>query len=145
MKKKWIIVLTVLVLLLLVARIVYSRLGNYKDERIAYVKSLNFHFSASVDSIEQFWGGSGYVYFHLTNGEVNLEDEELANRNLKVNRSLRFLMKENDGTLIFHARDLDKYQLHDSLVIDSDVDRIYIYRQGKLITESEIWKTLNGI
>lgn len=145
MRRKWIIVIVVFVLLLMVANIVYKRLGEYKDERILYVKSLNFHFSASVDSIENFWGTNGYVYFHTTRGEVNLSTEEQKNRNLKVNRSLRFLMQMEDGTLAFHARDLDKYQPNDSLVIDSNVDRIYIFRQGKLTAESEIWKTLNGI
>jgi uncharacterized membrane protein len=145
MKRKWIIAIVVFVVLLMVANIVYNRLGEYKDERILYVKSLDFHFSASVDSLEIFWGTNGYVYFHTTFGEVDLLTEEQKNGNLKVNSSLRFLLPMDNGALAFHARDLDKYQPSDSIIIDSDVDRIYIFRQGKLTGESQIWKELNGI
>lgn len=144
MKRNWIIALVVFILLLMVANLVYKLLGDYKAERIIYVKSLDFHFSASVDSVVNFWGTNGYVYFHMTRGEVDFSTEDRKNRNLKVNRSLMFILRYDNGVLAFHARDLDKYQPNDSIVINSDVDRIYIFRKGKRIAESEIWKELNG-
>src|SRR5258708_27297126 len=120
MKKKLIIASVMAALLLLVTRVLYLRFGKYKSERPLYVKSLGFRFSAEVDSLTTFWpGNNGYVYFHVTSGELDLSTEERANQKLKFNSSLRFILPV-DGKTAFHSRDLEKYRLNDSLVVNSD-------------------------
>jgi hypothetical protein len=145
MKKRLIITSVIVAFLFLVGHSIYNRVGNALNERERYVTLLDLHFSATVDSIKTFWpGNNGYVYFHPSNDSLDLSTEDRAGQKLKFNGSLRFILEE-DSALAFHARDIGKYQSNDSLVINSDVGKIFIYRQGKLTAESEIWKALNGI
>lgn len=140
-----IIGLTILVLLLLIVRGLYVHWGNAKEERPRYVKDLHFHFSAKVDSLRVFSPANGLVYFHTTGGDLNLTTEHRVNQKLKYNRQLQFIFNPfGKDQLGFHARDLTNYQAGDSLVINSDEDKIYIYRNGQPVAQSLISKALSG-
>jgi hypothetical protein len=143
--KKWMkIALVIAALLFLVVRALYLHWGGAKNERPWYVKNLGFHFSAIVDSLKTFSRTNGLVYFHATGGDLNPSTEKLVNQKLKYNGSLRFILKFGKEKLAFHSRDLNKFNTGDSLVINSDDDKIYIYQKGKLTAESEISRALSG-
>ncbi len=144
MKKRTIAILVIGLLLVLVVRAVYIRFGRGNYERTEYPKRLNFHFSAAVDSLKAFSHTNGLVYFHPTKGDVNLSKEDRVNKKLKFNGSVRFILPMANGTLAFHSRDLEKYQTRDSLVLNTDIDKIFIYRQGKLTAESAVSQALSG-
>ena len=142
--KKWIkITLIIAAFLFLVIRALYLHWRGAKDEVPWYVKNLDYHFSATVDSLKGFTQTNGLVYFHSTSGDVTLSTENLMNRKLKYNGSLRFILNF-EGKLAFHSRDLNKYNAGDSLAINSDHDKIYIYENGKLTAESEISGAISG-
>lgn len=143
--KKWVIIaLVITAFLFLVVRALFVHWNGAKNERPLYVKNLDFHFSATVDSLKVFSPTNGLVYFHSTLGELNLSSEHQANQKLKYNRKLQFVMKVGKEKLAFHSRDLTKYNTGDSLAINSEVDKIYIYRKGKLMAESQISQALSG-
>jgi hypothetical protein len=143
--KKWMkIALVIAVFLFLVIRALYLHWSGAKNERPWYVKNLGFHFSATVDSLKTFSPTNGLVYFHTTAGDLNHSTENLMNQKLKYNGSLRFILNFGKGKLAFHSRDLNKYNTGDSLAINSDDDKIYIYQKGKLTAESEISRALSG-
>jgi hypothetical protein len=144
--KKWMIIgLTIVVLLLLLVRGLYVHWNNAKNERPEYVKDLHFHFSATVDSLRVFSRTNGLVYFHTTGGDLNRSTEHRINQHLKYNRELQFIFNPfGKDKLGFHARDLNNYNTGDSLVINSDEDKIYIYRKEKLVAQSLISKALSG-
>lgn len=141
--KKWMIVtLVVAIFLFLVVRAMYFHWGR---ENKTYTKSLGLHFSATVDSLEIFYPTNGYVYFHVTRGDLNPSTEHLVNQKPKQNNSLQFILDVGKEKQAFHSRDINKYNVGDSLAINSDDDKIYIYRKGKRIAESQISHALNGL
>jgi len=143
--KKWMkITLAIAVFVFLVIRAIYLHWDGAKNERPLYVNKLGFHFSATVDSLKGFSHTNGLVYFHATGSDLNLSTEKQVNQKLKYNGSLQFILNFGKGKLAFHSRDLHKYNTGDSLTINSDDDKIYIYRKGKLMAESEISKALSG-
>jgi hypothetical protein len=143
--KKWgITALVVGLFLLLAIRGAYIRFGRSRNEKREYAMHLGFHFSARVDSIKVFSRKNGLVYFHVTFGEHDLSSEDQVNKKLRFNASLRFVLKMPAGKKAFHSRDLDKYQIGDSIAINSDLDKIFIYRQGQLGGESNISHALSG-
>ncbi len=141
--KKWLTIgFVILALLLLAARALYIHVDSAENERPHYVKALGFRFSASVDSMKVFSRTNGLIYFHATAGELNLSTEDRVNQKLKFNASLRFILPVA-GKLAFHSRDLTNYHLHDSLVINTDVDKIFIFRHGRRAAQSELSKALS--
>jgi hypothetical protein len=143
--KKWLIIgLVIAVFLSLVARALFIRVGRGKTERQWYAKHLAFRFSASVDSLKVFSHTNGLVYFHAIHGEFNASSEDRLNQKLKFHGALRFALNIPKGTHAFHSRDLEKYRRGDSLAINSDIDSIYIYRQGKFAAASKISGALSG-
>jgi hypothetical protein len=143
--KKWLkITLIIGAFLFLVVRALYLHWRGAKDERPWYVKNLGYHFSATVDSLKRFSRTNGLVYFHSTGSEPNLSAENRTNQKLKYHGSLKFILNFGKGKLAFHSRDLHKYKTRDSLVINSENDKIYIYHDGKLAAKSEISGALSG-
>jgi len=144
MKKWFTIALLIAAFLFLMGRAFYLRLGRGKNERKWYVQHLTYQCSVRVDSVKVFSRTNGLVYIHPTGGEFNPSTEDRVNQKLKFNRSLQFALRMANGTRAFHSRDLHKYRTGDSLAINSDVDKIYIYRKGRLTAESQISEALSG-
>ena len=144
--KKWIIiVLSIGTIVFLAARLFNNHAGGVKTEKLSYVKNLDFHFSAIVDSLIIFpRDNSGLLYFHVVNGDLRLSNEDKLNERLKYNGHLRFILKKQDDKLAFHTINIDKYQKGDSIVINTDSNKILIYRQSELSSENEISSSLSG-
>jgi hypothetical protein len=143
--KNWMkVALIIAAFLFLVIRAMYLHWSGARDERPQYVKNLGYHFSATVDSLKGFSRTNGLVYFHTASGDLNLSTENLMNQKLKYNGSIRFILNFGKDKLAFHSRELNKYSAGDSIAINSDNDKIYIYQKGKLAAESEITSALSG-
>jgi|GEM_PF-1247559 len=143
MKTRVKIAVAVAVLGLLALRGAYLRLHRAQDERQGYAQQLHLRFSAVVDSLHAFSRTNGLVYFHVVGAEPDFASEARANRHLKANAMLAFVLRSN-GHLSFHARDLEHFRAGDSLAIDTDADKIRIFRHRALAAESQVSKALTG-
>ncbi len=142
--KKWLIIIgSVVVLMLLVARLIYTAITGEKYEKRWYVSELHYDFSAEVDSVETYHQNGGSVHFHLTRGSVETSHERKLNKNLKHNRYLGFVYySRGDGARIFTSRPL-RYKAGDSLSVNSDKDNLTFYRNGKEIANAKISESLS--
>jgi hypothetical protein len=80
----------------------------------------------------------------VTSGELRLSKEEELNNKLKYNGDLRFILRKSNDKLAFHTIDIDKYQTGDSILIDTDKNKILVYRQNLLTSENEITTSMSG-
>ncbi len=144
--QKWIvIVLSIGTLIFLTTRLFYNHADGVKAEKLWYVENLDFHFSATADSLFVFPGNnSGLLYFHLSNGELRLTAEDELKEKLKYHGDLGFILKKPEDKFAFHVINVEKYQQGDSIVVNTDSNRILIYRQRKLTFENEITPCLSG-
>lgn len=141
---KWIVLATT-ALLLLAVRAVYKHIQGVRSEKVWYINQLNYQFSAHVDSVAIFpTDNRGLVYLHLTGGDVESSTEAAVNRKLKYNDRLRFIHHIDDHKLWFFTGEINKYNSGDSIHVNTDENKIMVYRNGGFFTESEIAAQLIG-
>jgi len=124
-------------------RFYFLHMEGARNERLWYVKKLHYEFSTEIDSLLVLPKDRGWIYFHITDGEVNKAVERNLNRRLKYNGNLRFVV-DRGTTLAILTSDAGKYALGDSLRITADRDLIEVYRNKILVSHSEITKSLMG-
>ena len=144
-KKIVVILILVAALTLLGIRLFTNHAEGIEDERMWYVKELHYNFSATIDSIATFpRGTSGLVYFRITGGNPELSRESMLEDQLEYNGDLDFILDKPNHTLAFHTLVADKYKVGDSLVINTDRNRITVFRNHKYVTENDIAASLSG-
>lgn len=145
MKKIVIVLVLVVALILLGIRLFTDQTEGIEDERLWYVKELNYDFSATVDSITTFpRGTSGLIYFRITAGNPELSRESMLGKQLEYNGDLDFILDKPNHTLAFQTLVADKYRVGDSLVVNTDRNRITVFRDHKYVTENDIAASLSG-
>ena len=145
MKKIVIILILVVALVLLGIRLFTNQAEGIEDERMWYVKELNYKFSATVDSITPFpRGTSGLIYFRIIDGSPELSTESRLSKQLEFNEHLDFVLQQPDHKLAFHSIVADTYKVGDSLVVNTDRGRITVFRNSKYVTENDIAASLSG-
>jgi hypothetical protein len=143
-KKSYYIAIAIIVFLFLVARFFYLHIDGVKKEKAWYVKQLNYDFSGRIDSIQVYRHGNGTLFFHVIDGNPDNSVEKGLKRHLKYNGRLDFVfLLPNGGASIFihHAKD---YLPGDSLDINTDDNRVRIYRDGVMISEDKITDSMRG-
>ena len=138
MKKKIIIILSILLLIFLIVRPIYNYLKKFKADRKSYVEQLHFDFSGSVDSVRVITNGVGFVHFHTTRGEVNRLREDSLNNALGRNGSIRFLAFKHDDDIEIFTATPALYLPGDSICINTDEETVIVYRHGKVISKDEV-------
>ena len=135
--KKWgIIVGSFLLLLFLAARGLYKTIHRIDDEKHWYVSELNLVCTLQIDSIATFTkSGVGFLFCNLISGEIDNSIEPKLNKKLSHHKRIRFLNRRSDGRYFIFSRRANKYQVSDSLQIDSNKDQVIFYSAGQ-----EIWK-----
>jgi len=144
MKKRVIIILSILVLLFLIARPIYIYLKGFYDERRWYVEQLNIDLSGEIDSINVMKEEAGFILFHLTRGNVDSSHEDSLNTKLKHNGYIKFLGFKQDDKLEIFTHTPTLYLRSDSIYVNSDRNSLIIYRDGQEISKSEISAHLQG-
>jgi hypothetical protein len=142
MKRWMIIALSVVVLMLLAFNAIRKRVNHAKDLHQWYVERLGYKFSGKVDSVFQINSAKGFIIFH-TNDSIDdtIEDYLSAKKELKGYK-MRFLMFRPAGKITIFTTAGGKAAIGDSLYIDSDADRISIFRDGNKLMESSISASL---
>jgi len=80
----------------------------------------------------------------LTNGTAEKFVEDKLNDQLKYNGDLRFILFKPSDRLAIITSTADKYQPGDSLSVNTDMDKISIFRDGRVISENKVTDALNG-
>ncbi|MEQ1585177.1 MAG: hypothetical protein ABL895_04820 [Cyclobacteriaceae bacterium] len=144
MKKLIIIAVSILAFLLLTLVTLTNHFDGVKNEKQSYVEKLNFQFSGTIDSVEFLSKKEGLIFFHLTNGTADKSLEDKLNAQLKHNGDLRFILFKPNNRVAIITSTADKYQSGDSLYVNTDMDKISIFREGRVISENKVTEALNG-
>ena len=145
MKKSTIIILSITILLLLVFRTLYTYFDGVKNEKLSYVSKLNFKFSAKVDSIEVTLKRKhiGNIFFHYVTGTFDESAEDRLKDQLEYSGDLQFIFSNSTHNVMkFNTKTVDKYQIGDSVVFDTDNNKITLYRGTKVICEDKVTEAL---
>jgi hypothetical protein len=144
--KRWIIGIAItLVLFALVARLIIKGFRNRGNERKWYVENLNYNFSAEIDSIRLLnKKGFGFIICHPTNGNFNISVEDSLVRHLKHHKRMRFLTRARGGNVEFISGNADQYLRGDSVCINSENNKILIYRKGNKVYDNELIASIRG-
>ena len=129
----WIII--VIVFLLLVARLIYSRVDHLKKEKAWYISELHYEFSGRIDSIVR----PGRALVTITHGDFD------SNREWQLKDSIQYhgllhLFISREGW--YDVRVPLQTSLNDSLYVNSDNDQLSLYRNGELIVSRPLSESL---
>jgi hypothetical protein len=140
MKRVLIIGGSIIVLILLAINAIRENGRKGKEERQWFLESLDYDFSGEIDSIRIVRDKLGFVRFHLTRGgsEVNPHVENKLNRQLKENHAIYVLMFRPGDKIDIITRNPLLLKKGDSLALNSDLDQMTFYRDGKEIAKDKI-------
>jgi hypothetical protein len=93
MKRSIIVVMAAVLLVLAIVRLLLKTEDEFEDERQSYIRSLNYNFSAKIDSIVvvSSRNGRGFLVCELTDGKLTGHLEDSLNERLKNHEWMRFL------------------------------------------------------
>lgn len=144
--KKWISITLVIIGLLIYSVVMLSKNSTRAMEaELWYVKNLDFHFSAIIDSLFiSSKDGTASIYFYKVSGDLVLSNEDKLNEGITHVSDLRFILEGPDNKLGFHTICIDKYHKGDSIVINTDLDEILIYRHNAFVSKCEVSSCLSS-
>ncbi len=144
MKRWMIITLSVLVLMLLAFNAIRKKVSRANDVRKWYVDKLGYKFSGKVDSVYRINSAKGFIIFH-TNDSIDATIEDYLNEDKELkDRDMRFLMLRPKGKFTIFTSAAGKAAAGDSLYVDSEANRIYVFRGGEKLTDASITSALRG-
>jgi hypothetical protein len=123
---------------LLVFRLIFKqkkKFDRFSEEREWYAKNLNYDFSAVVDTVALDHPGQNYsqgmVVCKVTRGDINCHTEDSLKRKLEHHKRLRFNEMKRPGYVRFVMPAANRFVTGDSLVVNSDSNRLEFYREQK--------------
>lgn len=136
--KRWLTITAIILLLAASIRHIYHVFAGIDDEMQSYVSNLNYHFTATVDSVIQLKKGGGYLICKIIGGKYRKETEDSLNRHLVNFKRIRFLhFKANDKVLLI-VGGINKFKPTDSVVVNSGEDKFRIYRGTEIILNAKV-------
>lgn len=139
MKNQIIIIIALVLVLLAGIRLLLKTKNEIDDEKVSYVRNLDYNFSGKVDSIIAVGkNGRGFLVCRLTGGNINPTVEDRLNQRLAHHKWMRFLFFKPNGQPRILLRDISNYHVGDSVVVNSENDKFAVYRNGKSMLESTI-------
>jgi len=138
MKRTTITVTAVAIVVLLTVRMFFVLVNRSNNKKREFVSKLHYDVSARIDSLGLFDKAPvGFIYLTITRGAIEA-DEKKINRSFKSNSGFRFLVRREDGRFEIFSRDIKKYQIGDSIVINSDEDKLFRFRAGEKLADTDI-------
>ena len=140
MKRSIIIVLAAVFLILATVRLLVKTEGEFEEERQSYIRSLNYNFSAKIDSIVVVSSKNerGFLVCELANGKLTSRLEDSLNQKLINHEWIRFLFFNSKGQAQIFLKDIFNYNAGDSICVNSNADKFYVYRNENPICESSV-------
>ena len=134
-----------LLMSLLVFRLFFKQKNGIKDERLWFVKSLRYEFSARVDTIVKFNDHAGRLRCLLTQGDPQVYREDSLKKLFKDHDMLYLIFKRSGDSLTFVLPNhINLIAQGDSLRISSNKNYIQFFRGSKLIVTDSLTETLTG-
>jgi hypothetical protein len=121
MRKGLIWTAVVMLVLLMMARLLYARLGHLDKERAWYISELDCNFSGRIDSLIP----PGRALVSITYGDFDPDREWKLKKRLKYHGMLHLFISRKKG---YDVRVPSEAALHDSLCINSKQDQLSLYR-----------------
>lgn len=142
---KWIIAGAVSLFIAGLSRIILTTSDAVDNDVRQFIKSLNYKFTARVDSVvvSNDSKGIGFLFCSLTSGSWDPSVENSLAGSLKEHKRLRVLFPTDHGFKVFLGG-IKKFLPSDSVIVDSDIDRFAIFRDGESIWESKVSNTTVG-
>lgn len=139
MSQSIIIAVAIVLLVLATVRLVLQTKNRIEGEKVVYIRSLNYNFSANVDSIIMIGkNGRGFLVCKLAAGDVDTTVEDRLNQQLTYYKWMRFLFFTANGQPQIFLDKISNYRAGDSVCVNSNEDRLVVYRNRKLILESAV-------
>ena len=140
MKGRIVISVVAAILILSTTRLLLKTQSEFEDERQSYVRSLNYQFSARVDSmiVLNKNNGRGFLVCKIIDTQLSSEVEDSLNRRLQNHARMRFMFLDSKGRAQIFREDVFKYNPGDSVYVNSNTDQFNIYRNGADILQSSV-------
>jgi hypothetical protein len=143
--KKWILIsLLVCAFLFLGIRMIVNNVNDSDSERQWYISQLGFEFSGEVDSVIMHGKYHGLLLFRITKGKIDKSKERKLQHKLKGNGRLDLFVHQPEGKFEMITPIAYKYQRGDSIYVNTNEDRISLYRKNKLISQYEVMASLRS-
>jgi hypothetical protein len=123
---------------------IMNRVKDSDTEKRWYMSQLGFDISGEIDSVIMDGKYHGSLVFHVTKGRIDKSREEKLRNELEHNRRLRLFVHYPNGQLEMITPIAYKYRSGDSIHINSNEDRIFLYRKNKLISQYELMASLRS-
>ncbi|MFN7600004.1 MAG: hypothetical protein ACK5R0_01235 [Bacteroidota bacterium] len=140
MKKKWLIIVSsILVLIALAVRAFFVQANVIEEERKWFVGQLKYDFALKVDSICIYgYTGEGFLDCTLSAGEVEVSIQKELLKKIKLHKAMWFIQRAKNGSYLITNSKASRFQKGDSLLINSNNTRIQVFRKGKVLFQEKI-------
>ena len=140
MKKVLIWTAIIAVLLLLVWNLVSDHVTGVKSEKDWYLSQLKFDCSGTLDSAEK----SGQALIHVKHGWIDVGKEARLKEDLRFNGLLDLFLYRQDSKIdLMISKDI-LLKKGDSVYINTDLKIARFFRDGEMIYEQSLLKSLRG-
>jgi hypothetical protein len=143
--KKWILIAVAILFATALARLVITTDNAVDNDVHNYIKGLNYKFTARVDSVvvTNESKGVGFLFCSVTSGSFDPSVENILGTHLKEHKRLRVVFPTDNGFKVFLGG-IKRFASSDSMIVDSDIDRLAVFRGGDSIWESKVSSTTVG-
>jgi hypothetical protein len=125
------------ILTLLLIRQGYLHIADRKEEKAWYVSELHYKCSAQIDSIIR----PGRALLRVTGGDMNVDREWQLKPRLRIHRILHLALAKDS---LYDMRIPREAMAGDSVYINSEDDRLSIYRGGQLLVSQPLSGSLRS-
>ena len=127
------LVIAVIAIIILGISSIYQKYDNYRHEIEWYTRSLDYDFTAHIDSAVAFHeNGNGFLYISLNAGKLDTRREDSLAYLLEHYKMLRFLRKNRNALMIFSGS-ADSFRTGDSVHVNSAKNQFLIFRSNSII------------
>jgi len=133
-----------LIVILLVVRLFTRQSNALDEERAWFVESLEYEFSARVDSIRMLNANTGRLWCLLETGDPKVGREDSLKRHFREHDILYLIIRRTSDTVTFLVPYAHKILPGDRVRVSSKADSIRFFREGELVASDALTSTLTG-
>src|SRR4051812_43213811 len=143
--KKWILIAIVSLFAFGLGRLVVTTTNAVDTDVQNYIKGLNYKLTARVDSavVTNEAKGVGFLFCSVTSGRFDPSVEKVLRAHLKEHKRLQVMFPTANGFKVFLGG-IKKFAPSDSVIVDSDIDRLAVFRGDESVWESRVSNTTVG-
>jgi hypothetical protein len=129
---------------LLVVRLFVKQNNSMGEEREWFARSLQYEFSAQVDSVQMFNENTARMWCRLTSGNPQVDREDSLKRLFKEHDMLYLIFHQSGDSIIFIVPNGKLIAKGDSVRVSSEKNSIQFFRNKKQVASDQLSTTLSG-